>query len=113
MSLTYIYQKDCLKGEYLKVFDKVELYANVHGISDDAKNDALLNLIDMLSVAQSKDKGTEKIVGNLDKKEAKVERVVKELIKECEEEGIDIFEYAKRFEEASEENEVIENGEIE
>lgn len=64
MSLTYVYQKDCLKGEYQKVFDKVELYANVYGIGDESKNDALLNLIDMLSVAQSKDEGTEKIVGN-------------------------------------------------
>lgn len=64
MSLTYIYQKDCLKGEYLKVFNKVELYADIHKIGEDAKNDALINLIDMLFSAQNEDVPPSRIVGN-------------------------------------------------
>ena len=41
-------------------------------------------------------------------RETKYERAIKEIIMECEEEQIDIFEYTKRLEEAPEENEEIE-----
>lgn len=63
MSLNYIYHVDCLKGRYLEIFSQVELYAEVHGIGEDAMNDGLMNLLDMLSEAQKKEELPEKIVG--------------------------------------------------
>ncbi|MBQ3584615.1 MAG: hypothetical protein IJA27_07870 [Lachnospiraceae bacterium] len=45
MSLNYIYHVDCLKGRYLEIFSQVELYAEVHGIGEDAMNDGLMNFL--------------------------------------------------------------------
>lgn len=60
----YVYHIKCLSGEYLKAFDKVELYAEVHGITDKVLNDSMMNLLDLFSTAQKEGKPLEKVVGN-------------------------------------------------
>lgn len=60
---SYLIEKDKLKGEYNKVFDRVEGYTIIRDIDEDTKEEMLMNLVDMLYSAQLDEKPVEKIVG--------------------------------------------------
>lgn len=60
---SYLIEKDKLKGEYNKVFDRVEGYTVIKSIDEDTREEMLMNLVDMLYSAQLDGKPVEKIVG--------------------------------------------------
>lgn len=60
---SYVIEKDKLKGEYNKVFDRVEGYTVIKSIDEDTREEMLMNLVDMLYSAQLDGKPVEKIVG--------------------------------------------------
>lgn len=62
-NMNYIFYKDQLQGKYLEVFDKVELYSQLKNISGDMSNEMMMELLDMLLMAQKEKKPVEKIVG--------------------------------------------------
>lgn len=55
--------KKRLKGDYLAVYDKVELYTVTHHINGKTSDDMLMNLLDLLLTAQKKERPVEKVVG--------------------------------------------------
>lgn len=61
---SYIIEKDKLKGEYSKAFDRVEGYTLVRSIDGDTLEEMLMNLVDILYTAQNDNKPVEKIIGN-------------------------------------------------
>lgn len=59
----YRIYKDKLKGEYLQIFDKIELYSLVDGGNSDFYQERMMDLVDMFITAQTKGMPVEKIVG--------------------------------------------------
>lgn len=62
--MNYLMLKDKLKGEYAKVFDKVQLYVEVRNMNGTIVEDMMMNLLDMLLTAQDEEKPADKIIGN-------------------------------------------------
>lgn len=52
-----------LSGDYRKVFDKVEVYAQLHQISEKVSGEKLMDLLDMLLAAQEDGKETAAVIG--------------------------------------------------
>ena len=63
MKNSYSWHKDKLKGEYLQVFDKIELYGQVNNVHPEIYEERMMDVIDMFLVAQENEKPVENIVG--------------------------------------------------
>ena len=63
MKESYSFHKDKLKGEYLEVFDKIELYGLTNSIDSEVFEERMMDLLDMMLVGQQKGAPVEKIVG--------------------------------------------------
>ena len=63
MKDSYSFHKDKLKGEYLEVFDKIELYGLTNSIDSEVFEERMMDLLDMMLVSQQKGAPVEKIVG--------------------------------------------------
>lgn len=55
--------KKRLRGDYLAVYDKVELYTVTHHMNGETSDDMLMNLMDLLLTAQKESRPVEKVVG--------------------------------------------------
>lgn len=53
-----------LTGEYRTIFEKVELYSDMNGISEEIKADQLMNLLDLLTTAEADQKPAAEIIGS-------------------------------------------------
>lgn len=60
---SYILYTDKLKGEYLEVFDKIQLYVNSFDIDEDTREDQLGNLLDTFLSAQDENRSVYDITG--------------------------------------------------
>ena len=60
---TYIEEKRKLKNEYREIFEKVETYAAVRCVEGETREEMLMNLVDMLCMAQEEGKPAEKNCG--------------------------------------------------
>ncbi len=60
---SYIFYKEKLTGEYLRAFDRAEIYAMGIDMADMEGNDMLMELIDTLYTAQQEGKPVEKVLG--------------------------------------------------
>ncbi len=60
---TYVWHKDKLKGEYLEVFDKIELYGGMTNMDRFTYEERMMDLVDMFVSAQKHGKMVGKIVG--------------------------------------------------
>lgn len=63
MKESYSFHKDKLKGEYLEVFDKIELYGLTNSVDSEVFEERMMDLVDMMLVGQEKGVPVEKIVG--------------------------------------------------
>lgn len=52
-----------LKGDYRKVFEKADMYSILSSENEEAGDEKMMNLYDLLLEAQSNEKPVEKIVG--------------------------------------------------
>ncbi len=60
---SYVFYKEKLVGEYLRAFDRAEIYAMGIDMADPEGNDMLMELIDILYTAQQEGKPVEKVLG--------------------------------------------------
>ena len=60
---SFILYTDKLKGEYLEVFDKIQLYVNSFDIDEDTREDQLGNLLDTFLSAQDENRSVYDITG--------------------------------------------------
>ncbi|MCD8119107.1 MAG: DUF1048 domain-containing protein [Lachnospiraceae bacterium] len=60
---SYLIEKDLLTGEYRQVFERVESYAMLEGVGQNAQDEMLANLLDLLYTAQTEGKPATKITG--------------------------------------------------
>ncbi len=63
MKESYSFHKDKLQGEYLEVFDKIELYGLTNSVDAEVFEERMMDLLDMMLVGQGKGVPVEKIVG--------------------------------------------------
>ncbi len=75
---SYAFYKDKLESEYLRIFDKVELYCIASNTPSEVLEERLMELIDILLVAQKEEREVKSIVGT------DVERFCRDFIGEAE-----------------------------
>lgn len=63
MAFDYIWLTDKLEGEYKEAFDKVEIYANLRNVDEDAQSDMMMELLDLFLTAQNEGKPVKKLIG--------------------------------------------------
>ncbi len=63
MKDSYVWHKDKLKGDYLKVFDKIELYGQTGSMDALTYEERMMDLVDMFITAQDKGRPVQKIIG--------------------------------------------------
>lgn len=64
MKDNFVWHKDKLTGEYLEVFDKIELYGEMTSMDADTYSERMMDLLDMFVTAQQHQKPVVKIVGS-------------------------------------------------
>lgn len=62
--IDYTAMAEQLTGEYRTIFEKVELYSDMNGISEEIKADRLMNLLDLLTTAEADQKPAMEIIGS-------------------------------------------------
>ena len=60
----YTTEKEQLKGEYLKKFNEIEYYGQIHMVNEDNLAEKMMDLVDLFLEAQENGKPAEFIIGN-------------------------------------------------
>lgn len=61
---SYVVYKDKLKGEYLDLFERIEVYGISMLVDDDRFEEAMMSLVDVMCEAQEEGKPVTEIIGN-------------------------------------------------